>query len=91
MKEVYKIKSITNYRGESIGERIDWIGLKVYAEQLIVNERALLAEVTLKKGKYKYKEPMRNINTSGVKYVQEIPGGFLFATHSGTCYELQKI
>jgi len=79
-KEVYKIKSIKNFKKEPIGKRKKWIGLKIHIEYLIVGDTAIFG----------YAESDGAIYTSGVEHIQNIEGGFLVATYSGTVYELER-
>ena len=88
---IYRIKSITNYKRRPIEERERWVGLEVFKIQLELNDRAKLSEVEQINGEYVLKSPYREISTSGVDFIKEIDGGLLFSTFSGSVYELERI
>ena len=91
MQEVYKIKSITNFNGESIEERAKWINTNILIEHLEVGYRACFRKLVESVNGFKHTTPARFINTSGVEHIQQIDGGYLVGTYSGTCYELQRV
>ena len=80
-KEVYKIKSIKNFKNQGIGKRKKWIGLKIHLEHLTVGDIAIFV----------YYDEAGAIYTSGVEHIQNIEGGYLIATYSGTVYELERV
>ena len=89
--KTYQIKNITNFKYKTIDDRKEWIGLFIVIKTLTEGERAELPEVILMDNEYEFKSPYREINTSAVQHIQQIDSGILFATYSGTLYELTEI
>ena len=89
--KVYRIKSITNFKNESIEHRENWLDLYVTISELEIGQRATLPEFDLINDCFILKFPYKEISTSAVQGIKEIDEDILIATYSGSLYLLERI